>query len=267
MRTFVATLFLAVTLFLPLIALAEETVCIQCHSGQQGRLGDPVSEWRGSIHEKNGISCYHCHGGDPTDFAMAMSPERGFIGVPSHEKIPDFCGRCHVGVKEDYLGSAHGKALETGGPDCVTCHGSHAVKGATPDLINPRDCSRCHEYGRAEEIKAAIVGTEARIRQIEGALADLHRLGIRTEEMKGTLFAVRNDFRRLFHTVELGKVRSQNAAFEMRLTEVEGRIKVFQEEIARRKLWGGVVVALLMVAGVLGVLLHKSYMSEGGSGR
>lgn len=265
MRPIVAALRLPVTLLillLPLTALGEETVCIQCHSGQQGRLGAPVSQWRGSIHERNGISCFHCHGGDPTDLAMAMSPERGFIGVPSPEEVPDFCGRCHVGVKEDYLQSAHGQALGSGGPTCVTCHGSHAVAQATPDLINSRDCSRCHDYGRAEEIKGAIAGTEALISELDGSLANLHRLGIRTDDLKGSLFAVRNDFRRLFHSVDVEKVRSQTSAFRRSLGEIRERVKVFEEEIARRKLWGGIVAGLLVVAGVLGLLLHRYYLEE-----
>src|SRR5512143_2111969 len=104
-----------------------ESVCIKCHSGLQGRLGAPPRDWKGSVHAANGISCNNCHGGDPTDMAMAMSPARGFLGKPTEMAIPGFCGRCHVGVKEDYLASAHGRALGKGGPQCVTCHSNHAV--------------------------------------------------------------------------------------------------------------------------------------------
>jgi len=37
--------------------------------------GRPVSS------AANGISCHDCHGGDPTDYEMAMTPERGFAGT------------------------------------------------------------------------------------------------------------------------------------------------------------------------------------------
>jgi hypothetical protein len=63
-------------------ASAQETVCTQCHGPLPGRLGEPVKLWRSSIHAANSISCHNCHGGDPTDMAMAMSPARGFLGIP-----------------------------------------------------------------------------------------------------------------------------------------------------------------------------------------
>jgi hypothetical protein len=239
-----------------------ETVCIHCHGAQPGRLGAPVKEWRGSIHAANGISCHGCHGGDPTDAAMAMSPQRGFLGVPAEKAIPEFCGRCHVGVKEDYLASAHGRALGRGGPQCVTCHGNHAVRTATPELINQKDCSRCHEYGRADEIKSAVVETDRKINGIEGSLAALRRIGIATKEMDGELFALRNRFHRLFHSVDVEKVRGQTSGFDAELGKIRDRVAVIEAELARRKLWGAGVVALLVVGGILALLLHRSYMDD-----
>jgi hypothetical protein len=253
---------LLLVLLLPSALAAQETVCIQCHGGQSGRLGEPVALWQQSIHAANGISCHGCHGGDPTDFAMAMSPERGFIGVPPEEEIPGFCGRCHVGVKEDYLQSAHGQALGLGGPQCVTCHGNHAVKAATPDLINPQDCSRCHDYGRADEIKSAVVETDRRIADLELALKVLYRLGIATSEMQGELFSLRNDFHRLFHSVEVEKVRGQTASFQRELDRIRGDVVAIEDELDRRKLWGGGVVALLVLGGILALLIHKAYLEE-----
>ncbi len=243
-------------------AQAPETVCIQCHGGQPGRLGAPVKEWRGSVHAANGISCHDCHGGDPTDLAMAMNPARGFLGAPAQEAIPGFCGRCHIGVKEDYLASAHGRALGRGGPQCVTCHGNHAVRTATPELINRRDCSRCHDYGRAEEIKSAVVETDRRITELEQSLADLHRIGIATKEMKGELFALRNWFHRLFHSVDVEKVRSQTAGFQAELTKIRGRVAAIEAELKRRKFWGGIAITLLVCGGILALLIYKSYQEE-----
>ncbi len=253
---------LSLLLLLPGVLRAEETVCIQCHAGQPGPLGEPVELWRQSIHAANGISCHGCHGGDPTDLANAMDPERGFIGVPAPEEIPGFCGRCHVGVQEDYLGSAHGQALGFGGPQCVTCHGNHRVVAASPDLINPTDCSRCHSYGRAEEIKTAVVATDTLINDLGARIGSLHRLGIATKEMEGKLFALRNDFHRLFHSVEVEKVRQQTAGFQKDLGEIGERVTAFEDQLSQRKLWGGGVVALLLFGGILAVLLHKAYMEE-----
>ncbi len=249
-------------LFWPSLGVAEETVCIQCHGAQEGYLGEPVALWRDSIHAENGNSCHGCHGGDPTDFEMAMSPERGFVGVPDEEDIPAFCGRCHVGVKDDYLQSAHGQALGEGGPTCVTCHGNHAVKKASSDLINPQDCSRCHEYGRAEEIKAAVVGTDQLISGLNQDLDKLHRLGIRTKELQGKVFAQRNEFHRLFHSVDVDQIKAKTAGFEKELGTVRERIDEISGEFGQRKLWGGIAVALLLALGVLFTLMRKTYQEE-----
>jgi hypothetical protein len=225
-------------------------------------LGEPVKLWKGSIHAANGISCHNCHGGDPTDMAMAMNPARGFLGAPKDKAIPDFCGRCHVGVREDYLASAHGRALGRGGPQCVTCHSNHAVSKASPDLINRKDCTRCHDYGRAEEIKSSVIDTDKRIAELEQSLVLLHRTGIVTKEMEGELFALRNRFHRLFHNVDVEKVRHQTAGFQAELGKIRGRIDTIENKLKLRKVWGGAIVLLLLLGGVLALRLHKSYRDE-----
>lgn len=247
---------------MPLCARAEETVCIQCHGSQPGRLGAPVEAWRGSIHAENANSCHGCHGGDPTDFANAMSPERGFIGVPADEDIPAFCGRCHVGVLENYKQSAHGQALGAGGPQCVTCHGNHAVKKASLALINKEDCSRCHEYQRAEQMRAALVETEGIIHALDGAIAALYRVGISTNELEGALFAERNRFHRLFHSVDVDKIRQQSAAVQSELGKVRQHISDIEQELQMRKRVGAVVIALLVLGGIVALLIRKTYEEE-----
>lgn len=242
---------------------AAEISCVQCHKAQPGRLGAPVKAWQGSIHHDNGIGCNNCHGGDPTLMSMeAMSPDRGFRGVPKPTEIPDFCGRCHIGVKEDYLQSAHGKALGKGGPQCVTCHGNHAVKRASPALINPQDCSRCHEYGRAEELKKAVTSTDDMISRLQADLQALHRVGIATKEMKGQVFSARNDFHQLFHTVNVDTVRSKTAAVQDRLGKVKKQIDAIQSDLHQRKLAGAGVVVLLVLAGVLLLLIARTYRQD-----
>ncbi|PLX95136.1 MAG: cytochrome C [Desulfuromonas sp.] len=257
-------LILALLLFsLPTLALAEdETVCLQCHGGLDGYLAAPVAAWQGSVHAANGISCHGCHGGDPADFDMAMDPSRGFIGVPEPNGVPDFCGRCHVGVREDYLASAHGAALGTGGPQCVTCHGNHAVKEASGALINEQDCSRCHSFERAAQIRDAISATDSRIAELEGELPRLRRIGLTIRPMQDALFALRNDFHRLFHSVDVEKVRSETAAFGTRLDKVEGQIAEIDATLAKRKMGGAVAIVLLLLAGGVLLLIRKSYKEE-----
>lgn len=247
---------------LALPAAAAETVCLQCHGGQPGHLGAPVGEWRDSIHAANGISCHDCHGGDPADVAMAMSPERGFVGVPDHADIPDFCGRCHVGVNETYRDGAHGKALLTGGPQCVTCHGSHAVRKAEIDLINEQDCSRCHSYERAALIRLSMVETETMIARVDADTVRLHRLGFDVDGMQGSLFDLRNRFRRLFHEVDVEKVRRETGGLQGELGKIGAEVAAIDETINERKLWGSLAIGLFVLCGVIFLLVRKAYEEE-----
>jgi predicted CXXCH cytochrome family protein len=111
-----------------------------------------------------GLSCADCHGGDRTsdDMDVAMSEEKGFIGVPEGDKITEICLRCHAdesvmlrkfrsSVRVDefklFRVSVHGRSeIAT----CITCHGVHNIRRVT-DPSSPvypsreiRLCSRCH---------------------------------------------------------------------------------------------------------------------------
>lgn len=241
-----------------------ESVCLQCHGSQPGSLGEPVGQWRQSIHAANGISCHDCHGGDPSDFAMAMSPERGFLGVPDAEDIPDFCGRCHIGVKEDYLASGHGQALGSGGPQCVTCHGNHAIVAASLDLINQQDCTRCHDYGRAQTIKDAVSETDQRLNALSSDLSRLRKIGVSVDELQGATFALRNDFHRLFHSVDVEQVRQQTGQFQARAAEISDAVAGIETDLHQRKLWGALVATLLFFASFLFFLIRRTYHEDEG---
>ena len=99
---------------------------------------------------------------------MAMSPERGFAGKPQYSQVPEFCGKCHIGILKNYLESGHGRALKAdqSGPNCVTCHGSHAIQKANIDIIDEQRCSQCHTYERAKAMKQALFPTEKKIRDV-----------------------------------------------------------------------------------------------------
>ena len=241
---------------------AQETVCTECHGGLDGRLGEPVGLWRTSVHAANGISCHDCHGGDPTDYAMAMTPERGFIGVPGYEEVPDFCGRCHVGVKEDYMASAHGQALSMGGAQCVVCHENHAIQLASIDLINQESCSRCHDYERAERVKQEITATEEKLASLETAIAGLHRVGVDTDRLEADVFSTRNAFRRLFHTVNIDKIKAQTSKFDEDLSQTRATVEDYRNSLSQRKLVGGAVVLLLLLGGCIALLIRRSYHDQ-----
>jgi Cytochrome c3 len=245
---------------LPFSALAEnQTVCLQCHGSQTGRGGAPVKPWRTSVHAENGISCNDCHGGDPKDAANAMSPARGFLGAPKEVDIPAFCGRCHVGIKADYLQSAHGKALGHGGPTCVTCHGSHDIKKASLDLINEKSCTRCHSFERAAKIRGAMQEVEGQIVVIDQNIQQYKKTGVNTEAFEKELFSTRNKYHSLFHEVDTAKVVADSGQIKGELNKINASLKLIESEQHNRKLIGAGVVGLCLLAALLFYLLRKTY--------
>jgi len=243
---------------------AEETVCLQCHVNLERQLSEPVELWHQSIHAANGISCHNCHGGNPTDFALAMAPESGFLGVPEPDGIPDFCGRCHIGVRDDYLASAHGQARLTGGPQCVNCHSNHRVTAASLDLIAPQLCGSCHSFERAERLKSALTKTEASLSRLDGELRDLFRLGMVVREKQDALFAVRNDFRSLAHSVDVEQVEAKTAEFDTRIGEIDAQVSAIHDELSSRKVMGAGTVLLLLLIGGVALLIRRTYEENEG---
>lgn len=236
-----------------------QIVCTQCHGTLPGRLGEPVKLWQGSIHAANNVACNECHGGDPKDAANAMSPARGFIGVPKEMQIPDVCGRCHIGVRKDYLASAHGRALGKGGPTCVTCHGNHAVKKATLDLINDQSCSRCHNYEKAGELKGAMQQTENLVVSMEKGINSFKYEGVDTDTLEKGVFSVRNQFHTLFHDVDVQKVRNESARINSELEKLNDSLQQIREERQKRKIIGACAVGAALLGALLFYLLRKTY--------
>lgn len=255
-----AAIAMCVFLSPSLAAAAEgETVCLQCHSAQTGRAQEPVKPWQGSIHAENGISCHGCHGGDPKDIVNAMNPARGFLGTPKERAIPDFCGRCHIGIKADYLNSAHGRALGKGGPVCVTCHGSHAIGKASLELINEKSCTRCHSYDRAKLIRGAMEQTETTLTGLSLRVEAFKAKGVDTSLLEKSLFAQRNHYRSLFHEVDLAKVEAESGRIAVELKSIGGKLDAIDAEHKKRKIIGAFAVAACLLAALLLKLLHKTY--------
>ncbi len=161
----------------------EENLCISCHASEQMKpeYRQITQAWQSSWHARNNISCENCHGGDPKDAALAMSRQRGFVGIPKYEDVPEFCGKCHIGILANFQDSGHGKALKSGrvsessaaiktgkkAPNCITCHGTHDIQKAGIDIINEQLCTKCHSYERAKIMKQALFLTEEKIGLLE----------------------------------------------------------------------------------------------------
>lgn len=256
---FITTILFCLTVSVVTGYSAQDNVCIKCHGSLPGKYGEPVTLWKTSIHAENGIYCNECHGGDPQDMANAMKPDRGFKGVPKETVIPETCGRCHVGVLKDYLESAHGKRLGSGGPTCISCHGNHAIRKASLDLINEKTCTRCHPYERARLMKLAMQETEGQITALDARIQTLKIHGKASEVMEQGLFSARNRFHTLFHDVLVEKVRNESAAIRKDLDVIGAQIDSIDHAEQKRKMAGAAAVGGVLIAALLFWLLSKSY--------
>jgi hypothetical protein len=239
----------------------ERAVCLQCHTSS---LMKPAykqipNEWRKSVHYQNGVGCNDCHGGDPKDAALAMSPQKGFVGVPKPKKVPHFCGKCHIGIMKSYLESSHGKALmATGrGPNCIVCHGSHNIQKANINIINQKLCGVCHSYERAQAIKACLLLTEQKISQIDRNLKTLRRGLIATGEEEKLLFGTQAEYRTLFHSVDANLVKSRTAEFTKKLAAISDQVRKGFQELKFRQNFAIFIMLILIGLGITLLILSR----------
>ena len=243
----------------------EEDACIACHVAEKmdPKFRNIPQSWKMSIHYQHNVSCHHCHGGDPKDAEMSMSRERGFVGTPKYAEVPEFCGKCHVGILKNYLESGHGKALKsTGkGPNCVTCHGSHKdeqyIKKAHIDIINERLCSKCHSYERAKVMKQALFLTEKKMGALDEGFRRLKAEGVYIEEEEKALFNIQAEFRTLFHTVDVSLVKERTDEFVKKLEPIEMKVKNTFHELRFRRNFSAFLMLLFAGMGIVVFVLSR----------
>jgi hypothetical protein len=137
-----------------------EATCAACHGNdatiKKGNIpgGNVAGKYHDSIHGvivgKKGTNsgaaptCTNCHG------AHDMRPKSDPESRVSRKNIPDTCGGCHMGVKEVWKNSQHGKLrqnLVLVAPGCSDCHSAHAIQAHDKpqwqvDVI--KECGNCH---------------------------------------------------------------------------------------------------------------------------
>jgi hypothetical protein len=126
--------------------------CIRCHQHlpEGTRIAKRHLDFFGSIHDKAGVVCSDCHGGDPTQDDKAKA-HQGVLPAANPDSriyfrtIPSTCGRCHQTELAAFTKSRHFARLETSGrgPNCVTCHGSMATHVLSASDVQGF-CTVCH---------------------------------------------------------------------------------------------------------------------------
>ncbi len=147
---------------------AQEENCLTCHRDWEDDDG-PSHLVAHDVHILNGLGCADCHGGDPTLEDMdEVRDSDGYIGVPDHLEVPDFCARCHSDATymrnhnpalptdqlAKYHTSVHGQRLfdrrDLKVANCISCHAVHEIgDGSMPNSSTyptnlPFTCGKCH---------------------------------------------------------------------------------------------------------------------------
>lgn len=240
----------------------ESDACIECHVSDiiKSEFRAIPTEWKQSWHYQNDVSCHSCHGGDPKDAATSMDPHRFFAGTPKPAQVPEFCGKCHIGILKNYQESGHGRALKSSGkgPNCVTCHGSHNIQQASIDIINEKLCTKCHSYERSKVMRQALFLTEKKIEELNNRLKQLKTEGMAADEEEKSLFGTYGEFRALFHTEDVSLVKKRTDEFTAKLGIIEKRIQDLFDELRFRRNVSAFLTLIFMGMGAVILLIAKT---------
>ena len=145
----------------------EKTNCVRCHLTAGRELTVPVRDFARSVHDRVGLSCNDCHGGNTEDDAKAHEAEFGFIGTKLSAHMAG-CAECHVEEAEAFRKGPHfwdlTKRINRDYPVCIDCHGNHDV-GRPPDEFSlTAVCTECHkQFAEDQPTLASVVAENDRL--------------------------------------------------------------------------------------------------------
>jgi predicted CXXCH cytochrome family protein len=131
--------------------------CGSCHASEamakKYGIQNVYSTYMDSIHgyavSKEGLlvaaNCTSCHG------SHGILSHKDPKSTTFRTNIPDTCGTCHGGVKDDYFDGVHGKAIKNGSmkaPVCTDCHTAHGILQPTEADFRMQStpiCGSCHK--------------------------------------------------------------------------------------------------------------------------
>ena len=209
--------------------------CVECHKNpdfrtQNKKLYDYYNDWIVSTHNKAGVSCADCHGGDPNTDAAEKAHDGGFL--PSnpnsqvhYKKLPATCGKCHEAAYQQFTRSRHYKALmsEEQAPHCATCHGSINSKVYYTSIVEPT-CKSCHNGKRADLPNIADQAEEILQRlNIAKAYMGWTELYYKTKHWPAGIDAYKSEYQAIagaWHRFKLTQTDQESAELLSRLKEV-----------------------------------------------
>lgn len=224
-------LLLGLGSFMPvtIAVAAPNNSCIECHKDLPAGsyAGHKFSDYTGSVHDRNGVRCEACHGGDPVH-ADRTAAHKGVFrsGDPKSavyfRNLPQTCGKCHGEELVNFSRSRHYAELKTSGrgPSCVTCHGSMGTFILTSGQIR-EFCTVCHNNqrgilpnipGEVENVLSMMELADTLVSWSEEFVAEAHKSKKGTSESEKQLAIARNTIKHAkltWHTFRLEDVTNK----------------------------------------------------------
>jgi len=238
-----ASLFLTLALA---PASAAGSSCIACHETLEGvaYVDHNFTDWKNSVHQRAGLSCEACHGGDPakTDQVGAHAGVRPSTDRSSSvyfTRIPETCGRCHSSELAAFRKSAHYKELQrTGkGPNCATCHGSMANFVLAPRDLE-RTCTLCHR--RPTQAYATLMSLNnltGALRKLEAALKESSSARLDVAPQQKDCDEARQGYRatlEAWHTFDMPQVLKSSQELTKRVRTAQTELELKRQRQTRR---------------------------------
>jgi formate dehydrogenase gamma subunit len=122
--------------------------CASCHEGMAKKHAFHANFAGSSAPATKDIACTVCHG--THEVTKVRAPEFPFAGKRQAES----CGQCHEVARKQFIDSAHGRALASGGVDapvCLSCHQKNITRTTATvpasvelKLAQAELCESCH---------------------------------------------------------------------------------------------------------------------------
>ena len=238
----------------------QENSCVACHAGlNQARLRDPVEQWEASRHAEVGNTCEGCHGGDPARAGTrAMDRKKGFVGKPEAEKIPSFCGKCHQGVLESFRKSSH---FSAGEPVCSDCHGAHALRRFSRNIIQENTCAVCHDYDRPRELRELMETLRKENGRAVAVIASFEGFSpVRLKSLRQGLDQEYRGLRREVHTFDMDRIRKKAQEVQNALNEIAGETGRLKQVHSEQRWLGLIFVSAFLV--LAAVVARINYLNK-----
>lgn len=139
--------------------------CINCHKDVTSKHKFHPQLAKVQDFNTPDVNCKNCHG---THSILSPKNSKSKLNVVN---IIEFCGKCHVKEKKQYLSSVHSKMFSknnTNAPVCIDCHSQPIVSNkdidlATLKLNQDKMCMSCHTKSKKNKNSKALINYQESI--------------------------------------------------------------------------------------------------------